>query len=192
MKPHALHLLLALPLAACHSNAPAPLERMGPEPTEQHRWLMQLVGDWEAEVPISAEMQVPAEDGSVSTSARAEEHVRAHGDYFVVSDGTYDFGASRMASVMTLGFDPRREVFVGTWIDTAQPHMWVYEGGLDEAGKVLSLEAFGPSFEDPAVNALYRDAIELVDADHKILTSSLRGPDGSWIEFMRTEFVRVR
>jgi hypothetical protein len=84
--------------------------------------------------------------------------------------------------------------FVGTWVGSMMTHMWVYDGALDEAGKVLTLESEGPDMSPDAVPGrmlLYRDVIELVSDDHRVLRSYARGADGQWQHFMTTHYRRT-
>lgn len=180
MKTFALALLLAL-TAAPAQDMPEPAR-----PGAQHVWLRQLVGEWSV-----------VSEGSMGEDQppfRLEftEKVRALGELWVVAESTATFGDTPFTSMMTLGFDPARGTFVGTWIDTMQTHLWSYVGELDEARRVLTLEAGGPSWEDPKRMALYRDVLELVDADKKVLRSSVKNEDGTWTEFMKAEYRRVK
>ena len=72
---------------------------------------------------------------------------------------------------MTLGYDPAKKAFVGTFIGSMMTHLWVYDGELDAAGKVLTLDAEGPSFAATDKMAKYKDAIEIKSDDHRVLTS---------------------
>ncbi len=92
---------------------------------------------------------------------------------------------------MTLGYDPNKETFVGSWIDTMQTTMWTYVGHLSESKRVLTLEAEGPSFEDPSKTARYRDEIVLISSEEKRTTSSVLGEDGNWTTFMTVNARRV-
>ena len=47
--------------------------------------------------------------------------------------------------IVTLGFDPEKKRFMGTFIGSMMTHLWIYDGELDTAGKVLTLNAEGPS-----------------------------------------------
>lgn len=128
--------------------------------------------------------------GAEPMKMESTESVRALGSTWVVAEGQMVAQGTPMQSVMTLGYDANKSAYVGTWIDTMQSHLWVYRGELDSTRRTLTLEAEGPSFTDPTRTALYRDAIEIVDANHKKLTSSVRGDDGTWTTFMRAEYRR--
>ncbi len=56
-------------------------------------------------------------------------------------------GGTPSQSIMTIGYDPRRQRFVGTFVASMMTYLWVYENGsLDASEKVLTLEADGPDF----------------------------------------------
>lgn len=154
--------------------------------TDQHKWLQQLVGEW----TVSAEMSMgPATE---PMKAESTESCRALGDLWVVGEGRGNMMGQAYTSLMTLGYDPKQQAFIGTWVDTMQTHMWIYRGSLDEAKKTLTLEAEGPSFTDPNGKARYRDAITIVGPDHKVLTSSVLGEDGKWTTFLKADYRRKK
>lgn len=160
---------------------------MNTEPTAEHRWLQQLLGDWTSTSHCDAGADQP---GQQSTGA---EHVRALGDLWVILEGTGtmpDGGEARMQ--MTLGYDPEKKVFLGTWVGSMMTHMWVYRGALDGSQKVLTLETEGPSFQGDGKTARYRDVITQVSADERTLTSFTHQPDGSWKHFMTATYRRVK
>ena len=152
---------------------------------EQHEWLQQLVGEWNVSSAIE-------ESGEDSTTWESKESIRSIGGLWIVAEGTADNDGQPFASLMTLGYDPNKEAFVGTWIDSLQTTMWSYVGHLDASRRVLTLEAEGPSFEDPSKTARYRDQIELVSTDLKRTTSAVLGKDGAWTTFMAVEARRVK
>lgn len=154
------------------------------KPTAGHDWLKQLVGEWD----VTSEMSMGPGMEPIRNEAR--ESVRSIGGLWTVGELTGSIQGVSMNALMTLGYDEDEKAYVGTWIDSMQTHLWLYEGTLDAAGKVLTLEAEGPSFDDPSKTSLYRDAIELVSADHKVLTSSVQNADGSWMAFMRADYKR--
>jgi hypothetical protein len=185
MKSFALLAGLAL-AAVLPQDAPTPTMPAPASPDANHEWLQQLVGEW----AVTAEMTM--EPGAEPMQMESTESVRAVGELWIVGEGSASFGGMPFTSILTLGYDPREEAFVGTWIDSMQPNMWTYRGTLDEARKILTLETEGPSFGDTTETATYRDAIELVSADHKVLTSSVRGEDGTWTTFLRADYRRKK
>jgi hypothetical protein len=155
-----------------------------PAPLDQHAWLQQLVGEW----TVTAEATMAP--GEEPMRMESTESVRSIGGLWVVGEGRATFNDTPFTSILTLGYDPARKVFVGTWIDTMQARMWIYTGTLDEDKRVLTLATEGPSFGDPDLSANYRDTIEIKGPDHKLLTSSVQQADGTWTTFMRAEYRR--
>jgi surface antigen len=92
-------------------------------------------------------------------------------------------------SIMTLGFDPDRGRFTGTFVASMMTHLWIYEGELDAAGSVLTLDTEGPAYTGEGMMK-YRDTIELRGDDHRVQTSSYQREDGSWNSFMTTHYRR--
>jgi hypothetical protein len=70
-------------------------------------------------------------------------------------------------------------------------HLWIYDGSLDAGGKVLTLDAEGPNFNQDGM-AKYQDVIEFVDDDHRTLKSQIQQPDGSWLHFMTAHYHRTK
>ena len=156
---------------------------MRTEPTPEHRWLQQLVGEWTYENECDMGPEGPTEKG------KGREIVRAFGDLWVMGEmiGTAP-GAGEMRGMMTLGYDPARGRFIGTWIGTPIAHMFVYKGVL--VGDVLTLDCEGPAFDDPSRVAVYQDIIELRSPRERVLRSQVQDDEGVWREFMRGEFTR--
>jgi hypothetical protein len=102
-------------------------------------------------------------------------------------------GGGPMTSIMTLGYDPQKERFVGTFIASMMTHLWPYEGTLDAAGKVLTLDSEGPSFTGDGRVVKYQDVIEWKSDDHRTLSSRALGDDGKWgLFFMTAHYRRKR
>jgi hypothetical protein len=93
-------------------------------------------------------------------------------------------------TVLTLGYDPQKQRYVGTWIGSMMTPLWVYDGALDAAGRVLTLKAEGPHMAAEGKMATFRDVIEFKSADHRILTSHMLGDDGTWHGFMVANYRR--
>ena len=157
------------------------------EPQKEHRWLQQLIGDWTSEAECVMEPGKPAE------RTKGTETVRSLGGLWILGEGQGEMpGGGTASMLLTLGFDPQKGRFVGTWVGSMMTNLWVYDGELDAAGKVLTLNAEGPSFAGDGTTAQYQDVITLESPDHRILTSRALGPDGKWNEFMTAHYRRKR
>lgn len=99
-------------------------------------------------------------------------------------------GGGIAKSIMTLGYDPAKNRFVGTFVSSLMAQLWLYSGTLDSAEKVLTLDTEGPSFTAGGM-AKYQDIIEFVSDDHRILRSQVLR-DGSWVEFMTAHYRRKK
>jgi len=157
---------------------------MKTEQTKQHQWLQQLVGEWTYEGETNMGADNPPE------KFKGTENVRSIGGLWTVGEG---HGAmpdgSPATMIMTLGYDPRTERFVGTWIGSMMSHLWHYDGELDAAEKVLTLNSEGPAMGGDRI-AKYKDVIEIVSPDHRILSSHTQGEQGSWTCFMTAHYHR--
>jgi hypothetical protein len=122
---------------------------------------------------------------------RGTESVRAHGGFWIIGEGTGEMpGMGSMSSVLTLGNDPEKKRYVGTWIDSMTGTLWNYEGSLDPSGKKLVLESEGPCAMKPGTTAKFRDVTEFVSKDHRVLTSSMQTEDGSWMTIVKANYRR--
>jgi hypothetical protein len=157
-----------------------------PEPQEEHRWLQTLIGEWTFDGEATMGPDQPAE------TFTGRERVRSLGDLWVLAEGEGEMpGGGIDRSVMTLGYDAHKGRYVGTWIGSMMTHLWVYDGALDAARRVLTLEAEGPSMAGDGTMATYRDVIELKDDDHRVLTAHVLGDDGTWQQFMTSHYRRT-
>jgi hypothetical protein len=155
---------------------------MHAEPHKEHKWLEQLVGEWTSEMEGSGGPDQPPVKHTGTETVRSL-------NVWVVCEGEMP-GEVSMKTVLTLGYDPAKKKFVGTFIGSMMTHLWVYEGELDASGKVLTLDADGPSFTDPTGTAKYKDTIEIVSPDHRTLSSRFLGEDGQWHHFMTAHYRR--
>lgn len=110
------------------------------EPVKEHRWLQKLVGEWSFAGEASMGPDKPPEKFT------GTESVRAIGEIWTVAEGQGEMpGGGPSTTMMSLGYDPQQQRFVGTWLGSMMAHLWIYHGSLDAAGNVLTLEAEGPS-----------------------------------------------
>lgn len=94
--------------------------------------------------------------------------------------------------MITLGFDPRKKQYVGSWMGSMMDHLWVYRGSLDASESVLTLDSEGPAMDGGEGMSRYRDIIEIKSGDHRILSSQVLGDDGKWTRFMTANYRRKK
>jgi hypothetical protein len=156
-------------------------------PQKEHRWLEKLVGDW------TYETDAPAEPGKPPEKLRGTERVRSLGGLWVQGEGQGEMpGGGQATTVITLGYDPQRKRYVGTWVGSMMAHLWVYDGELDSPGNVLTLASEGPSMTGDGTTARYRDVIELLGDDERLLKGYVQGGDGTWQPLMTVTYHRQR
>src|SRR3546814_15733107 len=96
-------------------------------------------------------------------------------------------GGGAATTLMTLDYDPRRQRYVGTWVGSMMIHMWVYEGHLDDSGKVLAPDCEGEDFEQPGRMARYQDIITVTSPAHRPRPAPLQSPDRHWQTYSQPE-----
>lgn len=159
---------------------------MIPEPSKQHLWLQKFLGHW------TFESESACQPGEPPMKSSGSETVRAIGPFWIQAEGHGTMpGGGDATMILTIGYNPQRDRFVGTWIGSMMSHLWIYDGILDPAGRILTLESEGPSFEDPTKTAKYRDVFEFHSDTHRTLTSQGLDPDGQWHTFMTAHYHRV-
>jgi hypothetical protein len=154
-------------------------------PKPEHAWLQRLVGEW------TYESEGVMEPGGTSHRHSGTETVRAIGDIWIQGEGTCPMpDGSDGTTLITLGYDPAREKFVGSWAGAMMPNLWVYEGSLDQEQRVLTLESEGPSFSGDGSTSRYRDVVEIVSDDERLLKGQVLGDNGEWFQFMTSRYRR--
>lgn len=156
------------------------------KPTPEHAWLRQLIGEWTYEMNHE-------EPGKPPVTLRGTGVTRAVGELWTISEGEGEMpGGDHASMVTTLGYDPRKGKFVGTWLGSMMNYLWIYEGFLDEDRRVLTLESVGPSCTKPGELGQYRDIITIVDESYHTMTGNFLGDDGEWHQMMEMHFRRKR
>ena len=143
--------------------------------SKEREWLQQFVGEWEAE----------------SSGTKVTDTARPLGPWVIV-DIKVEIKNGPLTGMLTVGFDPQKKKYVGTWIDSKTNYLWVYEGTVDSTGKVLTLETEGPNPMVPGKLFKAKDVHKFIDKDHRSLTSSMLGEDGKWHTFQNIDYRRKK
>ncbi|QEL17667.1 DUF1579 domain-containing protein [Limnoglobus roseus] len=157
--------------------APAEDAPKPPAPQKEHGWLKQLEGEW------ACESEAVFEPGKPAVKCRGTETVKSLGGFWTVGEMKGEFMGTPVTGIMTVGYDAKKGKYVGTWVCSMDGHLCTYEGSVDAAGKVLTLETEGVH---PATGKAVKmkDVLEMKDKDTRVMTSSAQGADGKWETFM--------
>lgn len=155
-------------------------------PQSENEWLQKLVGRWtmEAECVMGPDQEPMKSNGT--------EIVRSLGGLWTIGEGqgTPPGSDQLVHSIMTLGFDPAKKQYVGSFVASCMAQIWIYTGSIDATGRILTLDTDGPAFSGDGL-AKYQDIIEHLSDDHRTLSSQVLGEDGQWVRFMTAHYRSV-
>lgn len=117
---------------------------------------------------------------------------RTLGGFWVINEIKVSMMGTTVTGMQTIGFDPAKKKYVGTWVDSMSNHMWNYEGTIDKTGKKLILEAEGPNVMAKGKRSKFRDTYEFQSADKILATSLIQMEDGKWVAFMTATMRRKK
>jgi hypothetical protein len=159
---------------------------MATKPVPEHQWLQHLVGDWR----IETEMTMAP--GQQKQKSQGTESVLSLGGLWAFGGGKATMpGGTAMEHYFALGYDVSFREYRGCWFASMSSHLWKYVGELSADGRVMTLSCEGPHMTRDGETANYRDVIEILDTDHRTLTSYGQDEDGAWHEFMKARYTRV-
>ncbi|HEY9664244.1 MAG TPA: DUF1579 domain-containing protein [Allocoleopsis sp.] len=158
---------------------------MPAQPQKEHQWLQKLVGEWTYEIEPMMGSDQPNEKST------GTETVRSLGELWILAEGQGEMPCGGSATtLMTLGYNPQKQRYVGTWVGSMMTHLWVYDGELDASETVLTLYNEGPAMSGEDKIARYKDVIEFKRNDHRVMTSHMLREDGQWQQFMTAHYWR--
>lgn len=156
------------------------------QPSEKHQWLARLAGEWINESECS---MGPDQEPQKST---AKMNCRMVGGLWLILESVGDMPeGGEFRSIMTVGYDPKKGKYVGTFLASMMAYLWPYEGDLDSDGKKLPLNSVGPKFDGTGTTE-YRDTIEIVNDDEWLFYGEVKGDDGQWSRLMEMVCKRVK
>jgi Protein of unknown function (DUF1579) len=157
---------------------------MNAEPQKQHKWLDRFIGEWTSEVDYSMGTEPP-------TKTIGTEVVRSLGGVWIIAEGEGGEDGCAGKTIITLGYDTEKSLFVGTFIASMMTFFWHYRGSLDADEKILTLDTEGPNFSQTAISK-YQDIIEFVSDDHRVMKSQILEDSGKWNHFMTANYRRQK
>ncbi|KAA5541327.1 DUF1579 domain-containing protein [Roseiconus nitratireducens] len=155
-----------------------------PKPQKEHQFLKQFTGKW------TSHSKSVATEGQPEMECSGSMNSRMLGGFWLINRMQGDMAGTTFNAIQTIGYDPAKKKYVGTWVDSMMNHLWQYEGTVDDTGKKLSLTAKGPNFMSGGAETDFRDSYEFKSPDLIVATSEMKTEDGTWVTFMTGELKR--
>jgi hypothetical protein len=153
-----------------------------PKPEKEHEWLKALEGEF------SVESECTMKPGEPPMKFKGNSSAKSLGGFHVIVENKAEIMGQPWTGVLTLGFDPAKKKYVGTWVDSFSSYQWKYEGAVDAAGKVLTMDTEGPDCMTGKIMK-FREKIELTGKEGYVFTSE-RHDDGKWTRLVRVVYTR--
>ena len=181
-KAFACTVAAAVMIAVAPSAARA---QMPPPPGPEHQVLASDAGTWDAV------LEMTAPDGSTMRSNGVQEDTVGCGGRCLVTT----FKSEMMPGTTFEGrgvttWDGGKKKYVGAWTDSMSSGMGVSEGTYDAATKTLTSFIEGPDMTGAVVKT--KSVLQYPDADHKVMTMFMTGPDGKEAQGMKISYTRQK
>lgn len=154
------------------------------KPSPQHAFLKKEEGTWDATMKIF----MGGPDAPPETCKGVEKN-KMLGGFWLISEYEGDFGGQPFSGLGTVGYDPVKKKYIGSWVDSVTPHLTLMEGTYDEAKKTLTLltEGINPATGKPVKE---RHLHEYKDEDTRILKMYQEGEGGKDVLMMELTYKR--
>jgi len=159
-----------------------------PKPQKEHQILKQFEGDWDATCRMIGKSDTDKEE----VQSKGHEVAKlSYGGFWVVMEFTGEAHRKSFDGRGTIGYDPVKQKYVLTWIDSLNPRMMTAEGTADKDGKILTFygECVDPSDKKQTQEKL---VFEFRNADTRTLTFSKGGGDAKDQKGMEILYTRHR
>jgi len=185
-------LLLAAPVVAMAGFVWAAQEKGGqepqmPKPSKEHEALQGGVGTWDCVMKFKPGPDQP------EMEAKGTETVVSLGGWWTVFDVKFPSMMMGMpwAGHGTVGYDPLKKKYIGTFIHSAGPYLHIGEGSMDASGKVLTMNWEGID-DHTGKPGKMREVFEMVDKDNMKMTMYSTGPDGKEMPHFTSTYTRKK
>lgn len=108
-----------------------------PTPSDEHKLLQESVGKWNVKCTYYMDPSQPPME------CDATETIESVGPFYTASRFESRFGEMPFLGSATLGYDPHKEKWVGTWISNMGPEFYYFEGDYDADAKRLEMKGEG-------------------------------------------------
>ena len=156
-----------------------------PQPTAEHKLLREHAGVWNVDCTFYMDPAQPPME------VKAKETIEMFGNFWTRSAFEADMFGMPFKGSATLGYDPEKEQYVSTWIDTMSPTFFHFTGDFDKSGKVLEMR--GRAFDCHLKQETnYRTREEHKGPDSFTLEMFMELPDGKEVKMFEHSYSRAK
>ena len=150
------------------------------KPTAEHAGLKADVGVWDAKLTVHSPMGEMESQG-VETN-------RMLGEFWVLSDFEGNVMGMPFNGQATIGYDPNKKMYVGTWIDSMNTALTLMEGTADADGNITMKSQQMDAMTGAMQNV--ESVAKRQDEDHRTYESFVVGDDGKKTLMMTIAYTR--
>ena len=101
-----------------------------PKPSEEHKMVMEGLGEYTGTITIH-------NMGPEPVASPCTETVQGVGQFWTQSRFETEFMGKAFSGSSTFGYDPDKKKYIGTWVDSMTPSLTFMEGEYDETKKAI-------------------------------------------------------
>jgi hypothetical protein len=175
--------VLAVGATLALAGATAAQEMPMPKPGPEHKVLEMDAGTWEATVET---FMAPGTPPMVSKGT--ETNTMGCGGLCLISDFKGAMGGTPFHGHGTSTWDSAKKKYVGSWTDSMSNGILIGESTYDAATKTATGWMEGPDMTGKVTKS--RSVVEYKDANTRVMSMFITGPDGKEVQMMKISYTR--
>lgn len=156
-----------------------------PKPGPEHEILKNDAGNWDATVEMWEQPGTPP-----SMSKGFETNAMGCGGLCLITDFKGEFMATPFQGHGVAVYDMVAKKYTSTWMDSMSPSLMIGSSSYDAAKKTMTGWMEGPDMTGKTVKM--KAVTEWKDADTRVFTMYMAGPDGKEFPGMRITYKRQK
>lgn len=148
-----------------------------PKPSPEHAYLKKTAGDWDCVMKMQG------------AEFKCSHKVEMLGDFWAVGRFSGDIAGMKFEGRDSGGWDPRKKMYVGTWVDSMSPHSMTLYGKYDDATKTMTME--GTGVNEQGKDAKYKEIIVWKNDNEYTFTMN-EEKEGKFVEVFSMDYKRKK
>ena len=156
-----------------------------PQPTAEHERLADHAGTWTVDCEFYMDPSQPP------MQVQGKDVAQMFGPFWLQSNFECEMFGAPFRGNCLMGFDPDKQEYVSTWVDTMSPAFFLLKGRYDASGKVLEMTGRGMDCMTKAETD-YRTREEVVGKDERVFEMFMKTADGSEVKMFTHHYRRAK